>query len=246
MIEKLKLDNVSVEVNGKEILSNIDMEIKRGEIVVLMGPNGAGKSTIANVVMGNPKYKIINGNVILNEKILNDVQTNERAKLGVFMSFQHPAEVDGVTMMNFLRVSYNSIKGKEENAVSFKKILTSKMEELNMDLNFRKRFLNSGFSGGEKKRSEILQLLLLEPKYAFLDEIDSGLDVDALKLVSKNICKIAKEKNMGVLIITHYNKILEFLNPDRVIVLKSGRIDRVGGPDLIKEIEIKGYEGLNL
>lgn len=238
---KIKLENISAKVEDKDILKDITLEINQGEVIVLMGPNGAGKSTITNVIMGNPKYEITSGKVYLDDEDITDMPSNERAKKGVFMSFQHPAEISGITMMNFLRTAYNSLKDKNENAVTFKKILTEKMNILEMDSKFRSRFLNAGFSGGEKKRSEILQLLLFEPRFAMLDEIDSGLDVDALKIVAKGIEKVRKETNMGIIIITHYNKILDYIKPDKVAILKKGELTEIGGKELIKKIEEHGF-----
>ncbi|MCA9460372.1 MAG: Fe-S cluster assembly ATPase SufC [Nanoarchaeota archaeon] len=241
MEKSLELKNLFVKVAGKDILSDVNLKIKAGEVCVLMGPNGAGKSTISNVIMGNPKYEVVSGDIILDGEVITNLKTNERAKKGLFMSFQHPSEISGVTMANFLRTSYNIMHEKKLNVGQFHKLLKEKMLDLNMDGKFRSRFVNAGFSGGEKKRSEILQLVLFEPSFAILDEIDSGLDVDALKLVAKNINILKTKNNMGIIIITHYNKILDYLKADKVFVLKNGKIVREGGACLAKEIEVSGF-----
>lgn len=241
MADKLRLEDVHASSNGKELLKGVGIEVRRGEVCVIMGPNGAGKSTVANVIMGNPKYEVTKGMIYLDEEKINDLSPEERARKGIFMSFQHPVEIDGVTFANFLRSSYNFTTGKNLNIAQFQKLLNEKMEELEIDSRFRSRFVNTGFSGGEKKRSEILQLLLLEPEFAILDEVDSGLDVDALKLLSSSIRKLKEEKNMGLIVITHYNKILDHIRPDRVYLLKDGRVEKTGSAELVKEIEKKGF-----
>jgi len=241
MVNKIEIINLSCLVDSKKVLDNVSLEINSNEITTLIGPNGAGKSTISNVLMGNPIYKIISGKILFNGEDITNMQTNARAKLGLFMSFQHPAEISGVTLFNFLRISYNSLKKKNLNVWEFRKLLLEKLEILEMDKKLTSRFVNFGFSGGEKKRSEILQLLLFEPKYAILDEIDSGLDVDALKIIIKTINKIKEEKKIGIFIITHYDKILTQLKPDRVYVLKNGKITNHGNYELAKEIFEKGF-----
>lgn len=242
MEKKLEVKNISAKINNQEILKNISFSIDSNEVVVLMGPNGAGKSTISNVLMGNPKYEITNGNILLNGEDITKVDTNIRAKKGLFLSFQSPIEISGVTMTNFLRTSYNSIKDSNINLSNFMKILNENMDELGLDSKFRGRFVNSGFSGGEKKRSELLQLMLFEPDFVILDEIDSGLDVDGLKLVGEMLNKILSKRNMGVIIITHHNKILEYIKPDRVLILKGGQIVEEGNFDLAKKIEKEGFK----
>lgn len=242
MEKKLEVKNISAKINNQEILKNISFSIDSNEVVVLMGPNGAGKSTISNVLMGNPKYEITNGNILLNGEDITKVDTNIRAKKGLFLSFQSPIEISGVTMTNFLRTSYNSIKDSNINLSNFMKILNENMGELGLDSKFRGRFVNSGFSGGEKKRSELLQLMLFEPDFVILDEIDSGLDVDGLKLVGEMLNKILSKRNMGVIIITHHNKILEYIKPDRVLILKGGQIVEEGNFDLAKKIEKEGFK----
>ncbi len=241
-MNKLELKDLNVFISGKQILMGVNIEINEGEVVVLMGPNGAGKSTISNVIIGNPKYKVMSGQIILNKKNITSEDVTSRAKQGIFMSFQHPIEIDGVTMSNFLRSSYNNIKGENVNVVDFQKLLNEKMTYLGIDSKFRGRSVNKGFSGGEKKRSEVLQMMLFEPKFAILDEIDSGLDVDALKTVSQAINMVRKDCKTGILIITHYNKILDYVKPDRVYVLKKGEIVEQGDFSLAKRIEKKGFE----
>lgn len=241
MENKLTIENISCNINDSQILKNINFEIESGKVVVLMGPNGAGKSTISNVLMGNPKYEVTSGKITLNGEDITDLEVNEKAKKGLFMSFQNPVEISGVTMTNFLRTSYNSLKNTNIQLNEFMKLLKSNMEELGLDTKFRGRFVNSGFSGGEKKRAELLQLMLFEPKYVILDEIDSGLDVDGIKLVSEMLNKILEKRKMGVLIITHYNKILEYIKPDSVVVLKSGQISQTGGIEVAEKILQNGF-----
>lgn len=238
---KLQIKNISCRVNDTQILKNISFEIESGKVVVLMGPNGAGKSTISNVLMGNPKYEVTSGTITLNGEDITDLPVNEKAKKGLFMSFQSPVEISGITMTNFLRTSYNSLKNTNIQLGEFMKLLKTNMAELGLDSKFRSRFVNSGFSGGEKKRAELLQLMLFEPKYVILDEIDSGLDVDGIKLVSEMLNNILKKRKMGVLIITHYNKILEYIKPDSVIVLKNGEISQTGGIELAHKILESGF-----
>ncbi len=240
-MEKIEIKNLSVSIKEKLILNNLNLEIPKGKITVLLGPNGAGKSTVSNILMGNPKYIINAGEIFLNGEKINELSPQDRAKRGLFMSFQYPCEILGVTMMNFLRTSYNSIKSKNLNAVDFQKILKEKMEILKMDSKFRTRFVNDGFSGGEKKKSEILQLLLFEPQYAILDEIDSGLDVDALKVISVALKELQNKTNCSLLIITHYNKILEYLEPNLVYIMENGKIIEKGDKSLAEKIQKKGF-----
>ncbi len=238
----LEVKNLFVKVEGKEVLSDVSFKIDSNEVCILMGPNGAGKSSLSNVLFGNPKYEVVSGKIIFDGKKINDLTTDERAKLGMFMSFQHPVEIDGVTMTSFLRIAYNSLRGTNLKINEFMKILNEKLKELEMDSKFRTRFVNKGFSGGEKKRAEMLQLLLFEPKFAILDEVDSGLDVDSIKLVSKAVNKVITENKTGVLLITHNNKFLDFVKADKVIVLKNGRIENEGGVEVLKKISEKGFK----
>lgn len=233
--------NVSTE-DGLEILKDINLKINNGEIVILMGPNGSGKSTLGNIIMGNPNYVIKSGEIIFDGEKINDKKPDERARKGVFLSFQYPAEISGVTISNFLRTALNSIKGKKVDVIKFKEILKEKMELLSIDSKFSERYLNEGFSGGEKKKAEILQLSILEPRFAILDETDSGTDVDALKIIANSINIIKEKNNMTCLIITHYNRILKYIKPDKVIIMINGRIAKEGGRDLADEIEEQGYE----
>lgn len=238
----VEIKNLSVEIEGKLVLKNVSLEMNTNSINVFLGPNGAGKSTIANVLMGNPKYKIVSGEIFFDGKDITNQSPDLRAKEGLFLSFQNSYEIDGVTMLNFLRTSYNLLKGKEMQLREFIKILEEKMSFLEMDKSFRARELNVGFSGGEKKRSEMLQLLLYEPKFAILDELDSGLDVDALKLIKKVILELKEKNKTGFMIITHNNKVLEFVEPDNVFVLINGEIKKKGGKELILEVEKQGFK----
>lgn len=235
----LKIDDLHVSSDEKEIIKGVTLKIKKGEIHALMGPNGAGKSTLSFALMGHPKYTITQGKVSIDGKDLLKMEVNERAKAGLFLSFQYPFEIQGVSVANFLRNAYNEIKGKIS-VSDFMNILYEKMEELKIEKEFAKRHLNVGFSGGEKKRSEILQMLVLEPKYVILDETDSGLDVDALRIVAKGINKISQKA--GILVITHYQRILHYIKPKYVHILKEGKIIKSGDYKLAEEIEQKGYE----
>jgi Fe-S cluster assembly ATP-binding protein len=237
----LKVNNLRIEADEKEILKGLNLEINKGEIHVIMGPNGAGKSTLANALMNNPKYKRLNGDIEFDGENINDLRTDERAKKGLFLSFQYPEEIPGITVENFLKYAKRSNDGTVLKHFKFDLDLRKNMKELKIDESYAKRYLNVGFSGGEKKKNEILQMLTLEPKLAILDESDSGLDVDAIRIVSKGIEMFSSEEN-GVLIITHNTKILENLKPDYVHVLVDGRIVKTGDGNLAKEIEEKGYE----
>lgn len=236
----LEIKNLHVSIEGKEILKGINLIIVPGEMHALMGPNGSGKSTLANVLMGNPKYKIIKGSILVDGEDITNLQPNERAKKGLFLSFQHPIEIPGVTVESFLRMAYNSVKGKNTNVIDFHKLLVAKMEILKIDSSFARRYLNEGFSGGERKRVEILQMLVLNPKYIILDETDSGLDVDALRIVSEGIAEM-RTKEHGILVITHFNRILKHIEPDTVHIIVSGKIERSGDKELAHEVEMKGY-----
>tara|TARA_Y100000310_G_scaffold302635_1_gene340205 strand:+ start:44585 stop:45334 length:750 start_codon:yes stop_codon:yes gene_type:complete len=236
----LEIKDLHVNVEGKEILKGVNLEIKEGEIVAFMGPNGSGKSTLSYTIMGHPKYEITKGKILYNGEDITDIEPNERAKKGLFLSFQYPNEIPGVSVSNFLRTALNSKRENPINVLDFRKLLLEKLELLKMDKSFMNRYLNEGFSGGEKKRAEILQLAILEPKMAILDETDSGLDIDSLKTVADGINKI-KTKDMGVLIITHYQRILNYIIPDRVYVLVDGKIAESGGKELVHELEEKGY-----
>lgn len=244
----LEIKNLFINVEGKEIVRGINLIIKDGETHVIMGPNGSGKSTLAQTLMGHPKYEVASGDAVFNGESLFDMKPEERALEGLFMAFQYPSEVTGVTIANFLRLVYNKkITSRNEKLLSpveFRKVLKVKMEEIGMDEGFMGRYLNEGFSGGEKKRSEILQMSLLEPKLAVLDETDSGLDVDALKIVSESVNRLKEKNKMSSLIITHYTRILKYIKPDFVHVMKDGKFVKEGGASLAEELEESGYNDL--
>jgi len=242
MTEELRIENLHVSVEGKEIVKGINLTVKKGQVVVLMGPNGSGKSTIANVLMGNQKYNVTKGKIYLNNEDITNSKTEERAKKGLFMSFQYPAEISGVTLTNFLRTAYNSLKGTNISVLDFYNLLKEKMALLKMPDDFSRRYLNEGFSGGEKKKAEALQLAVLEPNFAILDETDSGTDIDSLKIIAENINKLKEKLNMGILLITHYNRILEYIKPDQVHIFIDGQIKKTGNYELAVELENKGYE----
>ncbi|MAG60301.1 Fe-S cluster assembly ATPase SufC [archaeon] len=244
-IQTLKIKNLHVEVEGKEILHGITLDFESGNVHAIMGPNGSGKSTLANAIMGHPKYKITKGKILFNGQDITNYSVKERADLGLFLSFQYPAEVAGVTISNFLREAINTKREREGqeklSVIDSYKLLKEKMELLDMDPKFRTRDLNSGFSGGEKKRSEMLQLLLLKPVFAILDETDSGLDVDGIKAVAKAIHIARKDSPMGIILITHYEHFMRELSPDKVTVLCNGKIIQQGSKELAKKIQEKGF-----
>jgi Fe-S cluster assembly ATP-binding protein len=237
----LEIKNLKVSVDGNTILHGLNLNVGKGETHVLMGPNGAGKSTLVNTIMGHPEYKVDEGSIIFDGKDITHLPANERAKAGLFLSFQNPEEVPGVTLENFMRTSRMAITGKPVKLFAYKKELKEKMAELNMNDGYAERYLNVGFSGGEKKKSEILQMLMLNPKLAILDETDSGLDVDAVKIVSQGINQY-KNKDNSLLIITHSAKILESLKVDYVHVLVDGKIVKTGGSELVGEIGRNGFQ----
>ena len=228
-------------LEGQEILKGINIEVKPGEVHALMGPNGSGKSTLASVLMGSPRYRIDKGVILLDGEDITNMKPDERAKRGLFLSFQYPSEVTGVTMSNFLRLAYNSIHEKKMDVLQFHKYLKEKMHELQMDDLFSKRYLNSGFSGGEKKRSEILQMAVLQPRYCILDECDSGLDINSIKIVGEGVSKMNSPER-GILIITHYYRILNHIEPDKVSIMRDGKIIKSGNKELALEIEHHGFK----
>ena len=236
----LEIKDLHVNAGEKEILKGIDLNIKKGEIHVIMGPNGSGKTTTANAILNNPEYTKTEGTITFDGEDITKTRTDEIARKGIFMSFQLPEEIPGVSVTNFLKYAKNKITGQPVKIFQFKDELKKYMEELNMNSKNMERSLNVGFSGGEKKKNEILQMLVLNPKLAILDETDSGLDVDAIKTVSKGI-EMFKNKNNAVLIITHNTKILHSLKVDYVHVLVNGKIVKTGGQELASEIEEKGY-----
>lgn len=237
----LKIEDLHVYVGEKEILKGINLEVGEGEIHAIMGPNGTGKSTLAYAIMGRPGYKITRGRILFKGEDISDLPPFKRARLGIFLAFQYPEEIDGVSMENFLRTSYNSINGFDVSIIQFRKMLLEKMKILEMEMPFLTRYVNVDFSGGEKKKSEVLQMSILKPYLSILDEPDSGLDIDALKIVADGIKKI-KEIQMSVIIITHYQRILHYIEPDFVHVIIDGKILFSGRKELAKELEEKGYE----
>ncbi len=238
---KLEIKELHARIDGKEILKGVDLTIKDGETHAIMGPNGSGKSTLAYSIAGHPKYEVTSGQILLGGEDIVGMAPDERARKGLFLSFQYPVEIPGVTVESFLRAAVNAVRGQDLDVVEFHAMLMDRMERFGMDPAFAKRYLNAGFSGGEKKRMEILQMLLLDPAFAVLDETDSGLDVDALRSVASGIGEL-RGPGHGILIITHYNRILGYVVPDRVHVMRDGRIARSGGKELAREVEDKGYE----
>lgn len=236
----LLIENLTVTVSDKEIIHNLDLSIPKGELHVIMGPNGSGKSTLANTLMGHPKYTVMKGEIRIDNEAITNTKPHERARKGLFLSMQYTPEILGVTVTNFLRQAVESLTDQKQQPVTFFRELQEKMKALSIDSEFAKRYLNVGFSGGEKKRIEILQLLLLNPTYAILDETDSGLDADALKIVAQGINQFRNPKK-GILLITHYSKILEYIQPDVVHVMMNGEIVKSGGMELVREIEERGY-----
>lgn len=241
-VQQLEIRNLSVSVEGTQILRGLDLTVGKGEVHVLMGPNGAGKSTLVNTVMGHPQYHVDGGMILFEGKDITRAPANERAKAGLFLSFQNPEEVPGISLENFMRTSRFAVTGRPVKLFAYKKELASKMEELGMDEEYASRYLNVGFSGGEKKKSEILQMLMLNPKLAILDETDSGLDVDAVKIVSQGVEKFHTGEN-SLLIITHNTKILDYLPVDAVHILMDGKIVRTGDRTLIDRINDAGFQG---
>lgn len=240
---KLEIKDLHVSVDGKQIVKGLNLTINEGEIHALMGPNGSGKSTLAQAIMGHPRYKIDSGDVLIDGESILNLSVDKRAKKGLFLSFQYPAEVPGVSMLNFFRLAMNSLNGAPKTIPEFRQIVKQKMGMLKVDESFTKRYLNEGFSGGEKKRSEILQMALLNPKIAILDETDSGLDIDALKTVSEGISSLAGP-DMGMLLITHYNRMLKYIMPHYVHIMVNGRIIRSGDSSLAMQLDEKGYENI--
>ncbi len=238
----LDVQNISVSVDEKTVLRNLNLKIGEGETHVLMGPNGAGKSTLGNALMGNPVYKLDGGKIIFEGQDLTSESTDKRAKAGMFLSFQNPLEVPGISLESFIRSSIQQRTGERVKLFQFQKELQKNMQLLNMDESYAKRDLNVGFSGGERKKSEILQLLMLKPKFAILDETDSGLDVDAVRTVSKGVEEYQKNQNGGLLIITHSTRILESLHVDYTHVLVKGQIVKTGDGSLVEEINEKGFD----
>lgn len=244
---ELVIRDLKVSIEGKEILKGVDLTLPQGEVHAIMGPNGTGKSTLAYTLMGHPSYEVTGGEVLYDGQNVLELAPDERSRLGIFLAFQYPVAIPGVTVANFLRTAVNSRRraiNPDDKGVpipEFRKMLKSKMEMLKVDPAFAGRYLNDGFSGGEKKRAEILQMATLEPKIAILDETDSGLDIDALRVVSEGVNAL-RGPNLGVLVITHYQRILNYIKPDVVHVMMDGRIVESGGPDLALHLEEHGYD----
>ena len=253
MTAQLEIKNLHVSVEGREILKGLTLTVNQGEIHAIMGPNGSGKSTLAYAMTGHPKYLVTDGDILLNGESILQMEADERARKGLFLAFQYPVAVPGVSMANFLRLAYRSVKGdaskpesRREEVLSipkFRRLMREKMAMLKVDESFATRYLNDGFSGGEKKRAEVLQMAILDPEIAILDETDSGLDIDALRVVSDGV-NLLKGPKLGLLVITHYNRILNYIKPDYVHILVDGRIAQSGGPELALKLEETGYEGL--
>ncbi|TAH69732.1 MAG: Fe-S cluster assembly ATPase SufC [Anaerolineaceae bacterium] len=245
MTKLLEINNLHAAIDGKEIIRELNLSVNKGEVHVIMGPNGAGKSTLANVIMGYPHYTVTKGNIIFEEDDITEDRTDERAKKGIFLSFQNSEEVEGITVENFLRAAKGAITGQNISFVSFRKELMSVMSEIDFDSEYAHRYLNVGFSGGEKKKNEIVQMLVLNPKLAILDETDSGLDVDAVRAVSEGINRF-RSKNNAIIIITHNTRLLSSVEPDYVHILADGRIMRTGDKSLAHEINEHGFTSLPL
>jgi Fe-S cluster assembly ATP-binding protein len=246
-MSELIISDLHVNIDNKEILKGVDLAIRQGEIHAIMGPNGTGKSTLAYTVMGHPSYVVTNGDIIFKGKSILQLSPDERSRLGLFMAFQYPVAIPGVTLANFLRTAINSrrrLNDAEDKGVpilEFRNMLKSKMGLLQMDATFAGRYLNDGFSGGEKKRAEILQMAALKPEIAILDETDSGLDIDALRIVAEGVNTLYGD-DLGVLVITHYQRLLNYIKPQFVHIMLGGKIVESGGPDLAMELEERGYD----
>ena len=240
MSNVLKVTNLFARVPEKEILKGLDLEMKTGEVHAIMGPNGTGKSTLSSIIMGQRRYEVTNGDITLDGVSLLDKEVDERARMGLFLAYQNPAEVPGVTNSDFIRAAMKATSGTNPSLFKFIKEYDKAIADLKMREDLGQRYLNDGFSGGEKKKNEILQMKMLKPKFAILDEIDSGLDVDALRIVGENVSNMINE-NLGVLLITHYQRLLDYIKPDFVHVMINGRIVKTGGAELIEKIDKEGY-----
>ena len=241
MSATLEIQGLKVEVEGKEILTGLDLSVSQGETHALMGPNGSGKSTLAYAIAGHPAYTVTGGTIHFDGEDVNEMAPNERAAAGLFLAMQYPTEIPGVSLTNFLRTAVNATRTEDLPVRQFMTELRGHMADLKMDGKFLERNVNEGFSGGEKKRFEILQMAMLKPRIAVLDETDSGLDVDALKIVSEGVNSL-RDETLGVLLITHYTRILNYIKPDHVHVMAAGKIVKTGGPDLAEMLEAEGYE----
>jgi Fe-S cluster assembly ATP-binding protein len=237
----LKIENLHAQIDGNEILKGLSLEVGKGEVHAIMGPNGSGKSTLSNVLMGHPRYEVTEGSVTFEGQDVLELEPDERARLGMFLAFQYPSEVPGVSVANFMRTAVNSVREKELPPMEMYKLLQEKMRIMQMDPRFAERYLNEGFSGGEKKRNEILQMLMLDPRLAIMDETDSGLDIDALQVVARGVNEL-RGPEFSAVIITHYQRILRYIEPDHVHVMLDGLIVTSGGKELAEELEDKGYD----
>jgi Fe-S cluster assembly ATP-binding protein len=249
MSKVLTIENLHVAIDGKEILKGVDLTIRQGEVHALMGPNGSGKSTLSYALMGHPNYEVTEGSAKIDGVDILEMEADERAKAGLFLAFQYPTSIPGVTVANFLRHAVTNVRNPDRleghdlmPMREFRKELRDEMNELNMDTEFARRYLNEGFSGGEKKRAEVLQLAMLRPAFAILDETDSGLDIDAVRIVSEGVNKVAAKAGTGVLVITHYQRILTYIKPEFVHILFGGKIVENGGPELVEALEREGYD----
>jgi len=242
-VSSLKIENLSASVDGKQILNQLNLEIPKGEVHAIMGPNGSGKSTLSKVLAGHPEYQSSQGSALLDGEEILGLDPDEISRLGLFLAFQYPVEVPGVSIANFIRAALKSRQSNDQEfkAVDYYKCLYEKMDDLGMNRKFTSRSVNDGFSGGEKKRCEILQMMMLDPKYCILDETDSGLDIDALRVVSAGVNKM-RNKDRGILVITHYQRLLDYIVPDKVHVLWNGKIVRSGTKELAIELENRGYD----
>lgn len=238
---ELVIQDLHVSVEGREILKGVNLTVPTGEVHALMGPNGSGKSTLAYTLMGHPKYEVTQGQVLYKGENLLELEPDERARRGIFLAFQYPTAIPGVSLANFLRMSLKSVTGKEMPILQFRNLVKEKMALLKMDDSFFSRYVNDGFSGGEKKRAEILQMALLQPQIAIMDETDSGLDIDALRTVADGVNAV-RGPLLGILIITHYQRILNYIKPDYVHVMVDGRIVRSGQHELVEALEARGYD----
>lgn len=252
-VPMLEIENLHASIEDTEILRGVNLTINQGEIHAIMGPNGSGKSTLANVIAGNPEYEVTEGTIRFFGEDILEMEPDERAQAGIFLAFQYPTVIPGVSMANFLRMAVTNVRnaraerdgedGKPFTPREFRKLMREKMQLLKIDESFATRYLNEGFSGGEKKRAEILQMALLDPTLAVMDETDSGLDIDALRVVSEQVNHLMNPK-LGILLITHYQRLLDYIKPDHVHIMITGRVVQSGGPELALELEAKGYEKL--
>ena len=241
-MEGIKIENLKVEIEGKVILNDLNLVINKGEVHTIMGPNGTGKSTLTKVIMGDPHYKVLEGKIYFNDIDITNLKVDERAKLGIFLGMQLPLEIEGVTNADFLRTAISAKDKANFKLMPFIKELDKNVESLKMNKDMIHRGINVGFSGGERKKNEILQMYMLKPSCVLLDEIDSGLDVDSLKIVGENVTKYKEEYKPSILLITHYQRLLNYIKPDFVHIMKDGKIVKTGDASLVKEIEEVGYE----